>query len=165
MAIEKGDTVTLDFEGRLEDGTVFDSTDHKDHHHPMTFIAGVGQVIKGFDEAVMGMEKGDEKEVTIKSEDAYGPYREELKKEIPKDAIKTDKEMEKGMVLLVKSPEGHQIPVTIVDVSEKNIMVDLNHPLAGKNLIFKIKIVKYNKTSEEKADMKPESVETKKKKD
>jgi FKBP-type peptidyl-prolyl cis-trans isomerase 2 len=142
MSIKKGDKVTLEYEGRFENGEVFDSTNHGDHSHPMTFEAGVGQVVKGFDAAVLGMEKGQEKEFTIRPEDAYGQPNPHLQQKIPRDKLPKDQEPKEGMMLLLRTPDGHQMPARILNVTNENITIDLNHPLAGKTLIFKIKILK-----------------------
>ena len=142
MTIKKGDKVSVEYEGKFEDGTVFDSSSHGDHSHPLEFEVGTGQVIKGFDEAVTGMKKGEEKEFSIESKDAYGDHKPELKRDIPRSTLPKDQEPKKGMTLMVNDPSGHQVPVKILGVDDKNITIDLNHPLAGKKLIFKIKIVK-----------------------
>ncbi len=139
MAVKKGNKVTIEYEGKLEDGTVFDSS--KNHKDALEFEAGSGQVIKGFDEAVMEMEKGQEKEFKINPENAYGEYHQELIKEIPRNVLPQDKEPKEGMMLLMSSPDGHQIPARICKVTKENVSLDLNHPLAGKKLIFKIKIL------------------------
>ena len=140
MAIKKGDKISVEYEGKFEDGTVFDSSSHGDHSHPMEFEVGTGQVIKGFEEAVIGMKKGEEKEFSIESKDAYGDHKSELKRDIPRSTLPKDQEPKEGMMLMVKDPSGHQVPVKILAVDDKNITIDLNHPLAGKKLIFKIKI-------------------------
>ncbi len=139
MAIKKGDKIKIDYEGKLEDGTVFDSSDK--HGKPLEFEVGSGQVIKGLDEAVVGMEKGDETEITIQSDDAYGQPNPTLVKKFPKDQLPKEPEAKEGMLLMVGTPEGKQFPAKIVEVAEKEVTIDLNHPLAGKVLIFNIKIV------------------------
>ncbi|MBU2639243.1 MAG: peptidylprolyl isomerase [Nanoarchaeota archaeon] len=144
MAVKDGDKVGVEYEGKLENGEVFDSSKHGEHSHPLEFEVGKGQVIKGFDEAVLGMEEGEEKEVTIKPEEGYGPRNEQLVKKFPKDKLPADQEPKEGMMLAVGLPDGRKIPARITKVEEKEIEVDLNHPLAGKVLIFKIKVVKIN---------------------
>lgn len=141
MEIKKGSKVTLDYEGKLEDGTVFDTSKHGEHSHPLEFEAGSGQVIKGFDESVIGMKKGEEKEFSIEPEEAYGQYNSELKKDIPKSALPKGQEPKAGMTLVMQAPNGQKIPAKIDAVDEEKITLDLNHPLAGKKLIFNIKIV------------------------
>ncbi len=144
MSVKKGDHIKVDYEGRFESGEVFDSSSHGDHSHPLEFEAGSGQVIKGFDEAVIGMEEGQEKEFSIEPKDAYGEYNEKLKRDIPKNALPKDQEPQEGMMLVMGTPEGHKVPVKIVAVNKDTITIDLNHPLAGKKLIFKIKVIGIN---------------------
>ncbi|MBN2043180.1 MAG: peptidylprolyl isomerase [Candidatus Aenigmarchaeota archaeon] len=141
MPVKKGDRVKVEYEGRFEDGEVFDSSKHGDHSHPLEFEVGSGQVIKGFDQGVMGMKKGEEKEVTIKPEDAYGEYRPDLVQKMPRSMVPEGQEVKKGMVLAVELPNGAHAPVTVKDVDDKEVTLDLNHPMAGKMLIFKIKVV------------------------
>lgn len=141
MTIKEGNTVSLDYEGKFEDGTVFDSSKHGDHSHPLTFEVGKKMVIPGFEKAVIGMALEEEKEFEIESEDAYGPVREEFKKEVPKDILPKDQEPQVGMTLMMSAPTGQQFPAKIDEIKEESIVIDLNHPLAGKKLIFKIKIV------------------------
>ncbi len=141
MSVKKGNKVRVEYTGTLEDGTVFDSTQHGDHSHPFEFVVGRGDVIKGFDEAVIGMEVGDEKEITLKPEEAYGEIREDLTKEVPRDNLPKDKEPEPGMTLIMALPDGMQIPAKIKAVEGDRVILDLNHPLAGKTLKFKIKLV------------------------
>ena len=141
MAIKKGDKVKLDYEGKLDDGTVFDSSKHGDHSHPLEFEVGAGKVIKGFDEAVIGMEKGEEKTFKLTPEQAYGHSNPKLIQKLPKDKLPKEPEPKPGMMLMFATPEGKQFPAKIVEISDTEITVDLNHPLAGKNLNFKIKIL------------------------
>jgi len=141
MAIKKGDKVKVDYTGKLEDGSIFDSSTHGDHSHPLEFEVGAGQLIKGFDEAVLGMELGDTKTITLQPEEAYGQVREELIQKVPKEMIPESDKLKPGMMLMAGTPDGHEFPVRVKDVSEKEITVDMNHPLAGKVLKFEIKIV------------------------
>ncbi|MFH2028790.1 MAG: peptidylprolyl isomerase [Nanoarchaeota archaeon] len=138
MAIKKGDKIKVHYTGKLDDGTVFDSSDGRD---PLEFEVGSGQIIKGFDEAVIGMEKDQEKEIKLPSDQAYGQVNPDLLKKIPKDKLPKDQEPKPGMVLGIQTPDGQQIPAKITEVDDKDITIDLNHPLAGKNLNFNIKIV------------------------
>jgi len=138
MTIKKGDKIKVDYTGTLDDGTVFDTSEGKE---PLEFEVGSGQIIKGFDDAVVGMKKGDEKEVTIKPEDAYGTANPELTKKIPKSQLPQGQEPKPGMMLAIATPDGKQVPVKISEVSDNDITIDLNHPLAGKTLTFKIKVV------------------------
>ncbi len=137
MAIKKGDTVQVHYTGKLEDGTVFDSSEQ--HGQPLEFSVGGGQLIKGFDEAVVGMEKGEEKTVTLPPDQAYGEANPQMTQKFPKDQVPG--EVKPGMSLMVKTPEGQQFPAKVAEVSDKDITLDFNHPLAGKTLVFTIKVV------------------------
>lgn len=141
MTIKQGSEVTLDYEGKLETGEIFDTSKHGDHSHPLTFTVGQGMVIPGFEKAVTQMKKGEEKEITINPEDAYGQHRPELKQEIPRSQLPAGQEPKPGMVLVMSTPDGKQFPVKIAAVDKEKVTLDLNHPLAGKKLIFKIKIL------------------------
>ena len=141
MTIKQGDKVSVEYEGKLDTGEVFDSSKRGEHSNPIEFEVGAGRVIKGFDEAVVGMEKGEEKEFSIPPEQAYGERREELKKDIPRSALPPGQEPKAGMMLMLNTPQGQQFPAKIADVNDEKIVVDLNHPLAGKKLNFKIKVV------------------------
>ncbi|MEK6873233.1 MAG: peptidylprolyl isomerase [Nanoarchaeota archaeon] len=143
MKIKNNDLVVVEYEGRLETGEIFDSSKHGDHVHYLTFKVGGGQVIKGFDKAVVGMNKNDEKEITLKKEEAYGEHKKELEKEIPNSQFPEADKLTKGSVLMLNTPQG-QFPVRVVDVKKESFVIDLNHPLAGKTLIFKVKIIDVN---------------------
>lgn len=136
---QKGDTVQVHYTGRLEDGVVFDSSEGGE---PLQFEVGAGEVIKGFDEGVVGMNVGDEKQLDIESGNAYGERIEALVQTIPRDGINLDDEPEAGMSLLMQLPDGNQIPVAITEVTPTSITLDANHPLAGQRLIFSVTRVK-----------------------
>ena len=139
MPVKDGDKVKVDYEGKLEDGTVFDSSEKQGK--PLEFQVGGKQVIPGFEKAVIGMEKGEEKEITLQPADAYGDPNPELVKKIPRDQLPRDEEPKTGMLLTVNLPDGMQIPAKIMEVEDQEVTIDLNHPLAGKVLIFKVKVV------------------------
>jgi FKBP-type peptidyl-prolyl cis-trans isomerase SlpA len=141
MAIENNNKVTLDYEGRFENGEVFDTSTHGDHSHPLTFTVGEGNVIPGFEKAVLGMNVDEEKEFEIAPEDAYGMPDERLFQEIPRNVLPAEPEPKAGMALMMQTPEGN-IPVMISEVKADSVILNMNHPLAGKKLIFKIKILK-----------------------
>ena len=138
MVVEKGKKIKIEYEGSLDSGQVFDSSKGKD---PLEYVVGEGKVIPGFESAVMGMEKGEEKKVKIESKDAYGEVREELKRSIPKNSLPKDQAPKEGMIVLLKAPTGEEFPAKICKVTKEEITIDLNHPLAGKKLIFSIKIL------------------------
>ncbi len=138
MPVKKGDKVKVEYKGTLDDGKVFDTSEGK---APIEFEVGAKKVIPGFDNAVVGMEKGEEKEVKIKPEEAYGILRPDLVKKIPRTVLPKDQEPKQGMMIVMKTKEGVQIPARIKEVSAQDITIDLNHPLAGKTLNFKIKVI------------------------
>lgn len=139
MTIKEGDKVKIEYTGTLDDGTVFDSSEK--HGKPLEFEVGVGQVIKGFENAVIGMKKGEEKEFKLQPAEAYGDYNPQLIKKIPKEQLPKDKELKSGMILVIGTPDGKKFPARITDVTDKEVSLDLNHPLAGKVLNFKIKVI------------------------
>jgi FKBP-type peptidyl-prolyl cis-trans isomerase 2 len=135
--IIKNSKVKLNYIGRLDDGTIFD----KSNDHPLEFVVGEGKVIPGFEEAVIGMQSGEKKTFTIPAEKAYGHRDETIIKEIEKSALPKDFKTEVGMLIKVHLRNGAVIPAKIVSVKDKEIVVDMNHPLAGKSLTFDITIV------------------------
>ncbi len=139
--VKKGDKIKVDYEGTLEDGTVFDSTKHGDHQHPIEFVVGGGQLIKGFDEAVVGMKVGETKKIKLTPAEAYGDHNPMYMQEIPKDQVPVDEELKVGSMLMVGFPDGQKIPVRVHEVKDKTITLDFNHPMSGKTLNFDIKIV------------------------
>jgi FKBP-type peptidyl-prolyl cis-trans isomerase 2 len=137
MPIKKGDKIKVEYEGTFDDGTVFDSSRY--HNEPLEFEVGCGQIIPGFEEAVVGMSPGDEKEFDLKPQDAYGEYDPELMHKISKDQLPMN--VAPGMILVATLPNGIQTPVKVVEVTDEWVTIDLNHPLAGKHLNFKVKIL------------------------
>lgn len=135
---KSGDTVKIHYTGTLEDGTQFDSSQGRD---PLEFELGSGQVIPGFEKAVEGMAVGEEKSVTIDSDDAYGPRQDQMVQEVPKTALPPDLNPEEGMALQAQGQDGQPINLTVTGIGEETITVDANHPLAGKNLKFDIELV------------------------
>jgi peptidylprolyl isomerase len=134
----KGSQVKVHYTGRLTDGTVFDSSENRE---PLQFTLGDGNMIKGFDTAVQGMSIGEDKSVTISSVDAYGEKREDMMVDIPMEKIPEHIKPEVGMDLSLQGENGQPMPVKIVEVYEEKIKLDANHPLAGEDLIFDIKLV------------------------
>lgn len=138
MAIKNGDKIKVNYTGMFDDGNVFDSSEGKE---PLEFVVGSGQLIKGFDTAVIGMEVGQEKKIKIRPVEAYGDINPELIQKIPRDKIPKEYDLNPGMVVGIGTPDGHQIPAKITEVNDQFVSIDLNHPLAGKTLNFNIKIV------------------------
>jgi FKBP-type peptidyl-prolyl cis-trans isomerase 2 len=133
-----GDTVKVHYTGRLQDGTVFDTSVGSE---PLEFTLGQGQVIPGFEQAVIGMQVGESKTVTIPVDQAYGPYYDDMILEVNRDELPDDLEPEVGMQLQMNQGDGGIIIVTITEVSETTIKIDANHPLAGQDLTFDIELV------------------------
>jgi FKBP-type peptidyl-prolyl cis-trans isomerase 2 len=139
MPVKKGDKIKVEYTGTLNDGTVFDSSER--HDQPLEFEAGSGKVIKGFDEAVIGMGLGEEKEIKIPPSEAYGDHNPQLIKKAPRSQLPKEPEPKAGMMLVISAPNGAKLPATITEVTDETVTIDLNHPLAGKTLNFKIKVV------------------------
>lgn len=133
-----GDTVTVHYTGRLDDGTVFDSSANRE---PLQFTLGQGDLIPGFEQAVLGMAPGESKTETIPFDRAYGPYREEMVIEVDRQQLPTEIEPAVGQQLQVREESGAVIPVVITDVTDESITLDANHPLAGEELTFDIQLV------------------------
>jgi peptidylprolyl isomerase len=140
MTIKKGFKVKVEYEGRFSEGEVFDSTE-KHGGEPIEFVVGSGMLVPGFENAVMGMDKGEEKEVTLKPEEAYGMPNPQYAQKVSKD--KFPPEAKEGMTIGLPMPNGQQIPAVIKEIGETEVTLDMNHPLAGKTLIFKIKVVDF----------------------
>ncbi|MDJ0733019.1 MAG: peptidylprolyl isomerase [Nostocaceae cyanobacterium] len=137
-AAKLGDTVKVHYTGKLDDGTVFDSSADRE---PLQFSIGEGKVISGFEEAVVGMNPGDSKTTTIPSDEAYGPHRPELVMVVEKQQIPADVSVQVGQLLQVSQGNGQTVPVIVTDISDSNVTLDANHPLAGQELTFDIQLV------------------------
>lgn len=138
MAIQPNDNVSVHYTGTFEDGEIFDSSRERG---PLSFEVGAGQMIQGFDEAVVGMEIGESKKITLAPEEAYGHRNEELIVELPAASFPGDMELEVGIQLQLTNQNGQPVPATVVHITEENITMDVNHPMAGKTLVFDIEIV------------------------
>ena len=147
--IEKGNYVEVHYTGTFDDGSVFDSSDGKD---PLSVLAGEGMLIKGFDNALLEMQVGDDKEITIAPADAYGDRNDQLIRTITKSDIGGDLIPEVGMMIGVQAPTGQTFPAVITKVEKETVEIDANHPLAGKTLHFKLKVELAREPTEE--DMK-----------
>lgn len=134
-----GDTVEVHYTGRLDDGTQFDSSRDRD---PLRFTLGQGQVIKGFEEAVTGLDEGQSATSRISAEDAYGPLREDLVVQAPRSALPPHIQPEVGMMLQLQQEGGLPVPVTVTEVTDDAVTLDANHPLAGQCLTFDIELVR-----------------------
>lgn len=133
-----GDKVKVHYTGTLSDGTVFDSSLERE---PLEFTLGEGQVIPGFEEAVVGMEPGGTKNITLAPDQAYGDYNAEAVTDVPRDQIPPHIAPEVGMMLEVRLETGQPAHVIITEVSDESVTLDGNHPLAGKDLSFDLSLV------------------------
>ena len=138
MKAKKNDKVKVHYTGKLTTGEVFDSSEGRE---PLEFTVGGGQMIKGFDAAVDGMELNQKKTVTIVSKEAYGERKEELIQQVPKNQLPEGMSPEIGQKLVATNDLGHQTYVSVTAVTEESITVDANHELAGKDLVFDIELV------------------------
>lgn len=136
--VKNGDTVKVHYTGKLEDGSVFDSSVSRE---PLEVTLGEGKLIPGFENAVVGMNVGDKTTANIPSSEAYGEFREDLEVTIEKAQLPDDINPEVGMQLQLNQPNGQPVPVTITKVEDDAIVLDANHPLAGKDLTFEIELV------------------------
>lgn len=143
--VKNGDTVRIHYTGTLTDGSVFDSSEGRE---PLEFTVGTGQVIKGMDAGLPGMKVGDKKRLEIPALEAYGSLNPEARQAIPREGIPDEIPLEVGIQLQMQSPEGHVLPVTVVEVTEATVTLDANHPLAGKDLNFDIELVSINAAAE-----------------
>lgn len=136
--VKVGDTVRIHYTGTLQDGTTFDSSEGRD---PLEFTVGAGQIIPGLDKAIPGMEVGDKKSVDVPATEAYGAVDPNARQAVPREQIPADIPLEEGTQLQVQTQQGQVLPVTVAEVTEETVILDANHPLAGKDLNFAIELV------------------------
>ncbi|SOE17912.1 peptidylprolyl isomerase [Hoeflea halophila] len=135
---KSGDTVRINYTGKLTDGTQFDSSEGRE---PLEFQVGSGQIIPGLDREVEGMKVGDKQTVTVPAAEAYGPHDPAKVQQVPRSALPPELEPQEGMQLQAQTPQGGQVMLLVTTVGEENITVDANHPLAGKDLVFDIEML------------------------
>lgn len=138
-AVHDGDTVQVNYTGKLVDGTVFDTSVGLE---PLEFTIGSGQVIPGFEKAIIGMKVGEKKTFTVVSDEAYGPRFENLTTEISRDKIPSGIVPKVGLQLQATQANGDVVLITIIKVTDTMVTIDGNHPLAGKDLTFEIELLK-----------------------
>jgi FKBP-type peptidyl-prolyl cis-trans isomerase 2 len=136
--VKTGDTVKVHYKAKLVNGTVFDSTHHRD---PIAFTTGAGQVIPGFEQAIVGMNAGELRTVQVPADNAFGPHNKELVQKVPPDLFPAELEPEVGQRLQIPRRDRQPLTVTVTEVSESSVTLDANHPLAGQDLIFDIQLV------------------------
>ena len=137
-AVAPGDTISVHYTGKFESGDLFDSSEGRE---PLKFTVGTGQLVKGFDDAVVGMIPGEKKTVTVTPKEGYGERREDHVVDFPKANVPEDMKLEVGMVVQMSDQSGRPIPVIITEILEDVVKMDVNHPLAGKTLVFDVEIV------------------------
>ena len=135
---KRGDTVRVHFTGRLEDGTVFDTSAERG---PYEFTVGESRIVPGFTQAVIGMKPGESKTVEIPAKKAYGLHRKEMIAVIERSKLAAHLNPEIGQRLRIDQADGQEIPATVIKVSASSVTLDANHPLAGKNLTFDIELL------------------------
>ncbi len=135
---KNGDTVRVHYTGKLEDGTIFDTSAGRD---PLEFTLGERSLIRGFELAVVGMGVGESKTVEIAQDQAYGPHREDRVFEVQRGVLPPDVEPAVGQRFEYRQKDGTPLPLTVTDVSGTTVTLDSNHPLAGKDLTFDLKLV------------------------
>ncbi|WP_111734217.1 FKBP-type peptidyl-prolyl cis-trans isomerase [Roseovarius amoyensis] len=133
-----GDTVRIHYTGTLSDGSTFDSSEGRE---PLEFTIGSGQIIPGLDAALPGMTAGDKKTVEVPADQAYGEPDPNARQAVPRADIPADIPLDIGTQLQVQTPQGQVMPVTVAEVTEVEVILDANHPLAGQDLTFAIELV------------------------
>ena len=140
--VENGHFVKVDYTGTLENGDTFDSSRNS---HPIEVEVGAGRVIKGFEDALVGMAEREKKTVTLPPEDAYGHRNERLEQTFMRSELPQGFDPQVGQVLALQNPQGGRFPAKVKYADDEKITVDLNHPLAGQTLTFEIEVVEINK--------------------
>ncbi|MEM7410548.1 MAG: peptidylprolyl isomerase [Myxococcota bacterium] len=137
LKVGTGRTVSVEYTLTLDDGTVADTNVGRD---PLTFELGAGQMLPGFEQGIAGASAGESREFELPPEAAYGPVRADLKQEVPLDAIPEDAR-QVGAVLVAQAETGDRRRVEVLEVTDTHVVVDLNHPLAGRTLKFQVKVL------------------------
>ena len=133
-----GDTVRVQYTGRLDDGSVFDSSVERE---TLQFTIGKGQVLHGVEQAVIGMRPQESKTVLVPAAEAYGPHRDEMTTEVRRSQFPDSVKLKVGQRLQIKQKNGQSIAVSVLDLSDSTVTLDANHPLAGKDLTFDLQLV------------------------
>jgi FKBP-type peptidyl-prolyl cis-trans isomerase 2 len=143
IQVTENSTVKVNYTGKLADGQVFDSSEGKE---PIAFTLGQGQLIPGFEKGLIDMKLNEKKTISMPKEDAYGEINEALIQEVNKSELPQEMEPKVGMGLVSKSPDGQEMNLMVIEVKEESIVIDGNHPLAGKDLIFDLEVVEIKAT-------------------
>lgn len=145
--VENDIFVSVDYKGTLENGQVFDTSHGR---RPLEIQMGAGQLIKGFENELMGMALNEKKVFTLAPEDAYGLRDENRTHSFPRSEVPSGMSPQVGMTIGLTTPEGHQVPARIVHLDDEKLTMDLNHPLAGESLTFEIEVVGISSTPTQK---------------
>jgi FKBP-type peptidyl-prolyl cis-trans isomerase 2 len=140
--VKENNTVKVHYTGKLADGQVFDTSEGKE---PLAFTLGQGSLIPGFEKGLIDMKLNEKKTINIAKDDAYGDPREDLIIEVPKSELPQEMTPEVGMGLVSRTPEGQEMNLMVVEVREETVVLDGNHPLAGRDLIFDLEVVEISK--------------------
>ncbi|MCL7763775.1 peptidylprolyl isomerase [Polaribacter sp. Z014] len=136
--VKANNKVKVHYTGKLADGQIFDTSEGKE---PVEFVLGEGRLIPGFEQGLIDMKVNEKKTITIAKEEAYGEVNEQLIQEVAKANLPQDMEPKVGMGLVSKSPEGQEMNLMIVEVKDDSVVIDGNHPLAGRDLVFDLEVV------------------------
>lgn len=139
--VADGDQVRVNYIGRFADGSIFDSSEGND---PLEFTVGAGQVIVGFDQAVIGLKPGEIRKVIVKPEEGYGAHLPEMVAEVERHLIPDHEKLVLGSMLEVSLEDGQALEVQVVEISDDSVVLDGNHPLAGKELHFEITLLEFS---------------------
>jgi len=142
--VKENNTVKVNYTGKLSDGQVFDSSEGKE---PIEFTLGQGQLIPGFEKGLIDMELNEKKTITVAKEEAYGDVNKDLIQEVKKTELPQDMTPEVGMGLVSKSPDGQEMNLMVIEVKDESIVIDGNHPLAGKDLVFDLEVLEIKETT------------------
>lgn len=146
MQVKENNTVKVHYTGKLTDGQIFDTSEGKE---PIEFTLGEGRLIPGFEKGLLNMKLNEKKTLNIAKEDAYGEVNAQLIQEVAKKDLPQDMEPQVGMGLVSKAPDGSEMNLMVVEVKEDAIIIDGNHPLAGRDLVFDIEVVAIKEASTE----------------
>ncbi|MDA3613450.1 FKBP-type peptidyl-prolyl cis-trans isomerase [Polluticaenibacter yanchengensis] len=136
--VQNGDSVKVHYTGTLTNGEIFDSSAGRE---PLAFTVGAGQMIPGFDAGVVGLTVGDKKTINIPAAEAYGEWQQENTIPFPKTNVPADMQLEVGQMLTLNNDQGQQFNVVVTEIQDEVVILDANHPLAGKDLVFDVELV------------------------